>query len=707
MAVLRFLLLGLLGWASALTPAAFGWPSSDEKPTRKVQTDLYGDPLPPGALARLGTVRFRHDGPEVDVAVSPQGKILASTDGFHPCVFLWDTATGKELRRLKPSRFTWQIQAPAFSRDGKLLACGGKLISLWEIATGKELTHLQGAEEQGWYRALAFSPDGKTLASGTEGQNAAVQLWDVATGRRLNRIGLGGPRVEGVAFSSNGNLLAFVAGDGILHVWDAVRRTAAWKRTDADGERGHTQVAFAPDARSLAVGDRRGNIILCEATTGRDLCRFNVGSRPIASLSFSPDGKILLTGAATSGARVWDPATGKELADLARWPSSACRGAFCPDGNTLILWGGDRTIRVWDLKESREKGQREGHGDLVRAVAVSPDGKTVATAGGDEVRFWDAATGKTVRRSACPDADSVGHVTFSPDGRTLASVEYDGTVRLWESSSGRQLRLFKSGYGVAFSAAFSPDSKALVSATWDLVEVWAPTTGNTRRCLGELPDVERLLDRRPLPHDRVAVTPGGIVVGATGNQVRLWDLNSGRECTPAGGFQGARAPLALSPDGRVLASMRYGMKDRLGITLWEVATGKERRHLDMDADPWPTLRFTPDGKVLLVRAGDGQLTWWSLPTGKRLPVPQPRTGAVHCFAFFPDGKRLVTADGTAALIWDMPDLGDGKVPPVGIERPRRLELADSALAHEPAASARAPVRAHFWDGLAVALSGGP
>jgi WD40 repeat protein len=127
-----------------------------------VPAQAKGDPLPPGAFARLGEVRYRNIGRVFSVAFSPDSKTLAA-GAWDGSVRLWEPATGREIRRYV-GHAGW-VRAVAFSPDGKLLASGGKdrIIRLWETATGKELRRLEG--HQNWIQNLAFSQDGKTLAS--------------------------------------------------------------------------------------------------------------------------------------------------------------------------------------------------------------------------------------------------------------------------------------------------------------------------------------------------------------------------------------------------------------------------------------------------------------------------------------------------------------------------------------------------------------
>jgi WD40 repeat protein len=140
-------------------------------------TDRYGDPLPQGAIARLGTIRLRHASQVVSVAYSPDGKMLA-TGGYDESVRVWETAGGKELFRL-PCEGTppYDGRSVAFSTDGRLLACGKEdgSVELWQVPQWKAVGKGQGPP--GRVYALCFSADGRILVSGHE--NTTGLVWDV------------------------------------------------------------------------------------------------------------------------------------------------------------------------------------------------------------------------------------------------------------------------------------------------------------------------------------------------------------------------------------------------------------------------------------------------------------------------------------------------------------------------------------------------
>ncbi|MBV9122762.1 MAG: PD40 domain-containing protein, partial [Planctomycetes bacterium] len=197
-------------------------------PTGETHTDAYGDELPPLAQARLGTLRFRHGGTLGAVAISPDGKIVASGGKYARSVpwsggwaleddrwiRLWEAATGRQIRQIQVTENS--IQCLNFSPDGRTLAVGwGDKVGLWEVATGHRLLFHGHPDE---VQFVHFSADSATLASGDA--SGTVLLWDLATGKRvrswkperdwLPRRDKNAPEVfRSVAFSPDGQWLAW------------------------------------------------------------------------------------------------------------------------------------------------------------------------------------------------------------------------------------------------------------------------------------------------------------------------------------------------------------------------------------------------------------------------------------------------------------------------------------------------------------------
>jgi RNA polymerase sigma factor (sigma-70 family) len=647
-------------------------PQPDEPPRARV--DRYGDPLPPGALLRLGSLRLRAGAPVFAVRFTPDGKAVFSGSST-PRARLWDVATGKELRGFdvpqKPGApHPRVVSALALSRDGRTLAAGtydGPL-HLWEVATGKLLRTLPGARE--WVRAVAFSPDGKLLAStaGRSDQPGAVILWDTAAGKELRRLKTE-KALHPLLFSPDGKLLACGADGGTVSLWDVTAGKALrdWKAHKSDVH----DLAFSPDGKVLASSGLDNTCSLWDVGTGKLVRPLAAPFGRVAALAFSPDGR-LLAGGDDSCIILWDPATGKQARRLeSKQEIRSLEFARRGDGLRLTAGNGDGTVRLWDLPGSATLLRpdaptdavdlhRLGHQSGVYATAVSPDGKVIATGSHDwTVRLWDAGSGKEIRQLR-GHTEWVADLCYSRDGKLLASAGNDGRVNVWEAATGKRLRQLEGR-----CVAFSPDGKLLATAVNQRppdIQLWDLATGKeVRRLRGHRVGIFRLAFS---PDGKTLASGGmGALLGLrAGNErsdvcsMRLWDVASGKERSRFGEPHEFVHALVFTPDGRTLISggEPRGAGDRVSIRLWETATGKERGRIPGHRDRVWSLALSPDGRTLASGSSDGTARLWDWRAGKEIRRLAGHRGWVTAVAFGPGGRTLVSGSwDTTALVWDV------------------------------------------------------
>jgi RNA polymerase sigma factor (sigma-70 family) len=632
-------------------------------PPAAPRTDPDGDPLPDGALARLGSTRFRPGDHVPFLRFTPDGsKLVTQSDSG---LRVWDAANGRELRRFGPACGI-ASRGVDLSADGKLALTADNQASctlrLWDVGTGKELRQCGSTANFGQAR---LAPDGKTVAATAPG--GEVELRDVTTGERRHTLKGQDASNALINFSADGKTLV-VGADKTIRLWDVATGEG---RRRVDCPEPVALVALSPDGKLLAsVGYRPPKAVapgvtanlpdnrvrVWDATTGKELRSLVPDTKATAppglvAVAFAPDGKTAVTIGIDNVLRVWDAATGRPLRSFVGCSTNLGALALSADGKLAAFANGGTAVRVLDLATGKDRGPAASHGGGVYAAAVTPDGRTVFTAGGDNVIFaWDAATGKEVRRLLGSER-WVAALALSPDGRLLYSGGADGKLRVWQTADGKE-RPPLAGDGNASAPrmlALSADGKLLVTTRA------GKGPGLIDAASGQAVRPLAWLEGRSCRGAGFAADGRTLVAWDEDQEFHIFDVATGksRGRFPFAGDEDKRLSYAaaVSPDGGLIA---FGSQGRF-LVVREVETGKEVCRFDRLPDGVSALAFSPDGR---------SLAWggWADPTvhlielatrGERHHFTGHR-GRVLSLHFSPDGRVLVSGGNDAtALVWDL------------------------------------------------------
>lgn len=543
-----------------LVAAGFAWSAGPPKP----------EPLPDGAIQRLGTARFRHGGLVRHLAFSGDGRNLTSVSDDRTTSD-WEVPSGRERGRIR-----------------------------WKV--GMDITAAADSYSPRW-SAIGMS-------------DGTVRLDSLIMHGRVEMLRFSKEPITTMAFSPDGERLAVGGDDGVTRVIDPHTKKQVFTIPQ---ERSIRCLAWSPDGKYLATNADKATLALWEAKTGK-IVRF-LGEEPLQCFAFSPTGKLVVTREHAGLFRLWDVEAGKELR---RWSGNPDTGgsasmiyqiAFSPDGNSVFAGNLRGEIEHWDVASGTLKRLLKGrHQGRVTAVALSPKGDVLASGGADHtIHLWNTTTGEPLtpphtvipwpvgpHPQLPPDVDNpIRALTATSDGKTLFTIHRDGS--LWmRDSTGKRRRQLSSDLVLGEPVVSNDGSLVAVVGREALVRLWNTKTGRAGEPLGG--------HRGGTLAAAFSADGQWLATGGRDDTVRLWPLDATKPSRVVTKHEAAVSAVALSADGRRIASGTV----RGDVRVSDAQTGATVAEFTGHRGAVTKLAFDKDGKTLLSSAKDTTILKWAV-----------------------------------------------------------------------------------------------
>lgn len=621
----------------------------------------------PRATAVAPVVQSGHSTMVSAVALSNDGRYVATASPDRLAI-LWDHVSGCRLQHFQHAD---AVETVDFSPNGQqLLTATYHEIAVWDVHTGRQVW--KQPTESTDFNSIGFSPDGKNVVAGGPGNS--VRILSSKTGA-LQKSLIGHSKAVCVAsYSTDGKLLATGARDGEVRILDL--ESDKLIRSFHIDKYPVTGLIFTPDGHHLLTAEgNTPDMPLWDVSTGRKVRTFRRVSSQ-ARAAFHPNGKQLLLCSSSRDQRnavgefglLFDVESGQLLRRFGGLDAGVEDVVFSVDGNSFAIASRDRTASIWNANSGDRMRLLKGQASVVSSMALNADNSLLATGGFDEAAsLWNLEIGQLARRFE-NHGGFVDSVAFDNSGRFLlsgstTSDEFGQTVigqlqslgvggaysqagsessRLWDLSSGKQIRSFQGRYGT-----FSPDGQFVFTGDrgGKTCALWRTNSGQKVRSI---------------PHamaDAVGYSPDGYRIATGGGwnnkTAVIWDSRSGRKLVTLNGHKKGVNAIVFTPSGsKVLTASIDGT-----AILWDVSTGQKRVQFEGHSSRVTDVAFSPDASRLLTSSTDGTAILWHV-SGKKLRTFTGHSASVEAVAFSSDGRRALTAsfDGTTR-IWDV-DTGE-------------------------------------------------
>ena len=587
---------------------------------------------------------FRHTSAPLCVAISKDERM-----GLSGCangsLALWNLTTGVRLNTFNESADNIPKTCVSLSSDARYALTGNfnGEISLWDVETGKK--HRSFDEQNSWIRSVIFSPDDRFALSGTD--DGTLLLWDVESGEIARDFSGHTNSIRSLNYSADGKLIVSGSTDGSLIIWNAVSGEFIHKFLDSKGE--VLTVTLSPDSRLAISGNGNGVVKLWDVKNGQMVNSVMVHNSPVITSKFTQRGELVLFAQQDSIVTQWDvdgdrpissftghlgaivnlsishsgelliaateerelslsPTTKqREVINFSGHRTAVSTVAFSNDELIVASGSSDGQIIVWDIATALPITLLEGHRGVVTYVALTNGNMNVLSASLDgSVKLWNLAAGQEVYTFSSDSASPIETAQLSPDGQALVTGHHSGDVIIWEPETGKKIHSKKVSDKPITVVAFSHDSQRILSGNREEgLTIWTVESANVIRVLetddlavaGFLPKTDKVLS------------------GHSGGELRVWNIDKGKEARRFGPESGRTTAVGIHPDGAYAIS-----GDQMStVRIWDIQRGEAITTLREHTDSITDVAFSPSGKKVLSGSKDKTLKLWDFSRAQHYP----------------------------------------------------------------------------------------
>lgn len=442
--------------------------------------------------------------------------------------------------------------------------------------------------------SISSSPDGKHLVSAS--QDGTVIIWDLDSGVKLKTLTIHSGPVYSACFSHDGSHILSASSDGTTKITDI-----------KSGEIIHSMEHC------------------CE----------------VSSTVYSPCGNFIASGTEEGPICIWEVETGnlyRELSGHEKWVSSV---EFSKCGKHILSASEDGTVKIWNIADEICIKTFHVHSGPVNSAKFSNDEKTVLSASDDKtIKIWDTETGK-VLHNLTGHENVVSHAEYSPDRRLIISSSWDNTVKIWDATTGDLIHTYM-GHSLAVSSAqFSNDGRFMISASWDhKIKLWNHKTIIDELILDDENDFKTITC--------LAFCSNKELLASSGNNIKLWDIESRTTLRSFTGHTGKVRHIAVSPDSKQFASA----SEDGTIRLWDIDNSEAILTFIGHSHYVHHIEFSPDGKYLISASMDHSARIWSISEACVVKIISGGSDIVYKVTYDPKHKEIIAITSQQAIIID-------------------------------------------------------